>query len=87
MTLFQPKVAAAIVIANMIGTGVFTSIGFQLVDIQSTPVLLALWLVGGIAALCGAMSYAELNAAMPRSLLEAYPFRAFLNIKLSPLAR
>ncbi len=57
----------AIVIANMIGTGVFTSLGFQLVDIQSVPVLLLLWFIGGIIALCGALCYAELGAALPRS--------------------
>lgn len=51
----------------MIGTGVFTSLGFQLLEIRSVPVLLALWAVGGIAALCGALSYAELGAALPRS--------------------
>ncbi len=67
MTRFRPTVAAAIVIANMIGTGVFTSLGFQLVEIQSAPVILALWAVGGVAALCGALSYAELGAALPRS--------------------
>lgn len=67
MNRFRPSVAAAIVIANMIGTGVFTSLGFQLVEIQSVPVLLALWGVGGVAALCGALSYAELGAALPRS--------------------
>lgn len=67
MSRFRPSVAAAIVIANMIGTGVFTSLGFQLVEIQSAPVLLALWAVGGLAALCGALSYAELGAALPRS--------------------
>lgn len=67
MTRFKPTVAAAIVIANMIGTGVFTSLGFQLVEIQSVPVLLALWAVGGLAAFCGALSYAELGAALPRS--------------------
>ena len=57
----------AVVVANMIGTGVFTSLGFQLVSIQSGFVLLMLWVVGGVAALCGAMSYAELGAALPRS--------------------
>ncbi|MFN2287245.1 MAG: APC family permease [Chromatocurvus sp.] len=67
MSSFKPSVAAAIVIANMIGTGVFTSLGFQLVEIQSAPVLLALWAVGGLSALCGAMCYAELGAALPRS--------------------
>lgn len=67
MSKFHPNVAAAIVVANMIGTGVFTSLGFQLVDIQSVPVLLALWLVGGLAAFCGAMSYAEISTMLPRS--------------------
>ena len=51
----------------MIGTGVFTSLGFQLVDLQSVFVLLMLWVVGGIVALCGALCYAELGAALPRS--------------------
>lgn len=51
----------------MIGTGVFTSLGFQLIEIQSAPVLLMLWLVGGLSALCGALCYAELGAALPRS--------------------
>jgi len=57
----------AVIIANMVGTGVFTSLGFQLVDIQSVFAILCLWVVGGIAAMCGAASYAELGAALPRS--------------------
>ena len=57
----------AVVVANMVGTGVFTSLGFQLLDIRSGFVLLMLWAVGGLAALCGAMTYAELGAALPRS--------------------
>src|SRR5467141_1835218 len=59
--------ACGIVIANIIGTGVFTSLGFQLPDIHSGFALLMLWIVGGIAALCGALSYGELSAALPRS--------------------
>lgn len=51
----------------MVGTGVFTSLGFQLNDIQSGFVLLLLWAVGGLAAFCGALSYAELGATFPRS--------------------
>lgn len=51
----------------MIGTGVFTSLGFQLMELESGFVLLMLWAVGGLAALCGALSYAELGAALPRS--------------------
>src|SRR6266404_3674610 len=59
--------ACGIVIANIIGTGVFTSLGFQVIDIQSGFPLLMLWVVGGIAALCGALCYGELSAALPRS--------------------
>src|SRR5215471_1322739 len=59
--------ACSIVIANIIGTGIFTSLGFQLINIQSGFALLMLWVIGGIAALCGALCYGELAAAMPRS--------------------
>ncbi len=64
---YGPYAAASVVVANMIGTGVFTSLGFQLLDIRSTFPLLLLWVVGGGAAFCGALSYAELGAAIPRS--------------------
>lgn len=64
--------ATCIVVANMIGTGVFTSLGFQVVNIKSGFTLLFLWLVGGIFALCGALSYGELGAAMPYSGGEYY---------------
>ena len=67
MRKFKHTTITAVVIANMVGTGVFTSLGFQLLDIRSGFVLLMLWAVGGIIALCGAMTYAELGAAMPRS--------------------
>lgn len=59
--------AAAVVVANMIGTGVFTSLGYQLIDIRSPLAILALWTLGGLVALCGALVYAELGARMPRS--------------------
>jgi basic amino acid/polyamine antiporter, APA family len=59
--------ATSIVIANIIGTGIFTSLGFQLADIQSGFPLLMLWIIGGITALCGALCYGELSAALPRS--------------------
>lgn len=59
--------AASIAVADMIGIGVFTSLGFQVKDIQSAFSVLMLWVVGGVAALCGALSYAELSAALPRS--------------------
>ena len=59
--------ASSFVVASMIGTGVFTSLGFQLNDIQSVFPLIMLWIVGGVVALCGALSYSELGAALPRS--------------------
>ena len=59
--------AAAIAVADMIGIGVFTSLGFQVQGIPSAFSVLMLWVVGGIAALCGALSYGELAAALPRS--------------------
>ena len=64
---FRFTTVTAVVIANMVGTGVFTSLGFQLLEIDSGFALLALWAIGGITALCGAMTYAELGAALPRS--------------------
>ena len=59
--------AIAVVVGNMVGTGVFTSLGYQLVDIQSGFVLMLLWGLGGACALCGALCYGELAAAFPRS--------------------
>src|ERR1700745_2125843 len=60
-------VAAAIVIADMIGVGVFTSLGFQVKDLTSGFSILLLWTVGGLVALCGVFSYSELGAMLPRS--------------------
>lgn len=59
--------ATALVVASMVGTGVFTSLGYQVKDLPSGPVILLLWLLGGLLALCGALCYAELVAAIPRS--------------------
>jgi len=78
--------ATAVVAANMIGTGVFTSLGFQVASISSGFAIVMLWLVGGLVALCGALVYGELGAAMPRSggeyhLLSRiyHPFVGFLS--------
>ncbi|MGM0375668.1 MAG: APC family permease [Bacteroidota bacterium] len=59
--------AISVVAANMIGTGIFTSLGFQLDDIPRPFTILVLWAVGGIVALCGAFSYGELGSVFPRS--------------------
>jgi APA family basic amino acid/polyamine antiporter len=60
-------VATAIVVADMVGVGVFTSLGFQVKDIPSGFAIVTLWTVGGIVALCGVFSYSELGAMFPRS--------------------
>ena len=64
MTLYT---ATCLVIANMVGTGVFTSLGYQIAGGLTPFVILMLWSVGGVCAFCGGVSYAELAAALPRS--------------------
>ena len=59
--------ATNLVVANMVGTGVFTSLGFQVAGINSDLALLGLWVIGAIVSLCGALSYSELAVALPRS--------------------
>lgn len=59
--------AAALVAGNMIGTGVFVSLGFQLVDVPSGFGIMLLWVLGGVIACCGALAYAELGTLAPRS--------------------
>lgn len=59
--------AAAIVIANMVGTGVFTTLGFQLEVVQNTWSILILWVIGGLVALTGAFTYAEVATRLPKS--------------------
>ncbi len=59
--------ATAIVVANMIGTGVFTTSGFLLGDLKSPLRVLAVWLVGGIMAACGALCYGALARRIPES--------------------
>src|SRR5579863_3695907 len=82
----QVFTATLIVISSMIGTGVFTSLGFQLLGVHTVFGILMLWLVGGIIALCGALSYGELASVMPRSGGEYnylskifHPFAGFLS--------
>ena len=66
-TLFTSRTATAIIIATMVGVGVFTTLGKQLDKTDSIPIIMMLWVIGGIAALCGALSYGELGASLPRS--------------------
>lgn len=77
--------AVAIVVANMIGTGIFGSLGFQVAGIPSGFPIMLLWLIGGVVSFCGAVCYAELAAMFPKSggeyhlLTKAWnPFIGFL---------
>lgn len=62
-----PWTAAAMVVASMIGVGVFTTSGFALADLQSRELVLSAWVVGGVLALCGTACYGALARAMPQS--------------------
>ena len=64
--------ASSIVVANMIGTGVFTSLGYQLFGTAPGFPILAIWLVGGILAFLGALCYAELATRLPEDGGEYY---------------
>ena len=57
--------ATNIVVANMIGAGIFTTSGLLMAGLNDPLLMLLLWAVGGVIAICGALSYGELGAAMP----------------------
>lgn len=59
--------ATMLVVASMVGTGVFTTSGFLLADLQSPWLVLLAWLVGGGLATCGALCYGALARRLPES--------------------
>jgi basic amino acid/polyamine antiporter, APA family len=59
--------ATMLVVASMVGTGIFTTTGLLVRDLRSPLAVLAAWALGGLLALCGALSYGELSAALPRN--------------------
>lgn len=59
--------AGAIVVANMVGTGVFSTLSYQVHALPDERAILWLWVIGGVSAIAGALCYAELGAARPRS--------------------
>ena len=59
--------ATNIVIANMIGAGIFTTSGLLIADLHDPVLMIVLWFAGGIIALCGALSYGELGATFPEA--------------------
>jgi len=83
---FGLATAIFVVVSSMIGTGVLTTSGFTVYFVGSNQLMLVLWVVGGLLAVCGALALCELSAALPRSggdyvfLFEAYgPLAAFLS--------
>ena len=58
--------AAAVVVGSMIGTGIFTTTGMLLPELGAPVLVLLVWAVAGVLALCGAAVYAELGVMMPR---------------------
>ena len=67
LRLIRLRSAMALVVANIIGVGIFTSTGFQAGDLGHPGVIFLLWIVGGVLAFCGALCYGELGAAIPRA--------------------
>lgn len=59
--------ATILVIANMIGTGIFTTSGFIIKELGNPFTMLTCWFVGGLFALSGALYYGELGARFPRA--------------------
>ncbi|MBX5497273.1 MAG: amino acid permease, partial [Bryobacteraceae bacterium] len=70
--------ATALVVSNMVGSGIFTATGFLAADLGDVSIVLAIWIVGALCALAGALSYSELGINFPSSggeyvyLTEAY---------------
>ena len=59
--------ATSMVVASMIGVGAFTTSGFLAADLNSRPLILAAWAVGGLIAMLGALNYASLSRMVPES--------------------
>jgi len=77
-----PWSAVALVVANMFGAGVFTISGFALQDLGRPGLVMLAWLVGGLVAMAGALSYGALGRRMPESGGEY----TFLSETLHPMA-
>lgn len=74
--------AIALVIANMVGAGVFTTSGFSLGTVGNRHLVMAAWCVAGLIALCGALSY----GGLARHITESGGEYLFLSRMVHPLA-
>ncbi|MBI4460754.1 MAG: amino acid permease [Acidobacteria bacterium] len=59
--------ATSVVVANVIGVGIFTTPGFLARDLESPFALLGIWMLGAILAVAGALCYSELGAVFPHA--------------------
>jgi len=75
-----------IVIANMIGAGIFTTSGLLMADLKNPMIMLALWLIGGVVALAGALCYGEIGASIPKAGGEYAFLSSLYNHKLGFLS-
>jgi APA family basic amino acid/polyamine antiporter len=70
--------ATLLVIGNVIGSGIFLTTGGMVAELPSTTLVLAAWVAGGLLAMAGGLTYAEMGSMYPRSgglyvyLSEAY---------------
>ena len=78
--------ATMIIVGNVIGVGIFTTTGLVADALPNPILIISVWILGGLLTLCGALTYAELGAALPRAggeyvfVKEAYgPLLGFLN--------
>jgi APA family basic amino acid/polyamine antiporter len=64
LTLFD---ATLLVIGNVVGAGIFTTSGFLAGELPQPLLFIAIWVIGGLLTLCGALTYAEMASMFPRS--------------------
>src|SRR5688572_11746678 len=70
--------ATLLVIGNVIGSGIFLTTGIMAQELPSTTLVLTAWVAGGLLAMAGGLTYAEMGSMFPRSgglyiyLSEAY---------------
>src|SRR5438876_6722161 len=62
-----PVDAAVVVVANVVGVGIFTTPAFVAAIVPDARAILAVWIIGGALAFAGALAYAELAARRPRA--------------------
>ena len=62
---FGLSTATYVVIASMVGTGILVSPGYMMASLGNYPAIFALWVLGGLLAICGALCVGELAAALP----------------------